>query len=169
MSRTRAKPTTAFKPRRQRGIATVELAVSLPLLLLALTTMVEVGRVFYTYTTLTKAVETGSRYLAGITLIGTGRVQVTAQDIQDARNLIVFGNLTGNGDPVIIGLSPTAITVQCTYGTTNSYCTPDNGIAPITVAAVYWYSPVLGTLLNRLSGVDLFPLALNASTVMVPF
>jgi len=48
----------------ERGSSTVELAIVFPILLLLFVGTAELGRLFYTYTTLAKATKVGARYLS---------------------------------------------------------------------------------------------------------
>jgi hypothetical protein len=48
----------------ERGSAVVELAIVFPILLLLFVGTAEIGRLFYTYTTLAKATKVGARYLS---------------------------------------------------------------------------------------------------------
>ncbi len=58
--------TQSFKPRQaQRGVAMVEFAITLPLLLLLLLAIGEFGRMFYHYNNLLQANRDAVRYLAG--------------------------------------------------------------------------------------------------------
>jgi hypothetical protein len=50
--------------RNERGSAVVELAIVFPILLLLFVGTAELGRLFYTYTTLAKATKVGARYLS---------------------------------------------------------------------------------------------------------
>ena len=81
---------------RQQGVAIVELALILPLLLLLTFTVTEFGRALYEYNTVAKAVRDAARYLSAQTP-GTHQVE--------ARNLIVYGNVAGTGSPLARGLS----------------------------------------------------------------
>ena len=83
--------------RCERGTQMVELAIVLPVLCLMLATTAEFGRFFHTYTTLTKATRSAARYLS--TAPGNGA------DDDKAKNLVVYGNTEGEGNPVIQGLS----------------------------------------------------------------
>ena len=49
---------------RQHGLVALELAITLPLVFLVMLATAEFGRAIYQYTTLTKAVETGTRFYA---------------------------------------------------------------------------------------------------------
>lgn len=48
----------------ERGSAVVELAIVFPILLMLFVGAAEIGRLFYTYTTLAKATKVGARYLS---------------------------------------------------------------------------------------------------------
>lgn len=82
---------------RQSGSALVELALILPFLLLLTFITTEFGRAMYQYNTITKSVRDAVRYLS-VQTPGTGEDQ--------ARNLIVYGNLAGNGAPLVLNLVP---------------------------------------------------------------
>ncbi|MBI4474544.1 MAG: pilus assembly protein, partial [Acidobacteria bacterium] len=95
--------------RSQRGQAVVELALQIPVMIVLLFGAVQIGRVFYTYHTLQTALRGGAGLLARAT-------NVQYCDVEDptlisARNLIVFGNLQGEGTPVVPGLTPDMIQI----------------------------------------------------------
>jgi Flp pilus assembly protein TadG len=73
---------------RQCGVALVEFALVLPLLLLLSLMATELGRAVYRYNTAAKAVRDAVRYLS---------VQTPGTHMAEARNLIVYGNLAGTG------------------------------------------------------------------------
>lgn len=83
---------------REKGSATVELAIVFPILLLFFVATAELGRLFYTYTTLAKATKTGARFLSNTrTLVSTDATKVDALKKQ-AASLVVCGyeSCTGN-------------------------------------------------------------------------
>ncbi|QFZ84893.1 pilus assembly protein [Variovorax paradoxus] len=86
--------TTSF--RRQRGAALIELALITPLLLLLTFITTEFGRAMYEYNTVTKSARDAVRYLS---------VQTPNTNVDQARNLVVFGNTAGSGAPLARGLS----------------------------------------------------------------
>jgi hypothetical protein len=85
---------------RQTGTAIVEFALILPFLLLLTFITTEFGRAIYQYNLLTKSVRDAARYLS---------VQTPGTHVVEARNLIVYGNVTGQGSPLAIGLSPAQV------------------------------------------------------------
>lgn len=84
----------------QNGVALVEFALVLPFLLLLSLLAVEFGRAIWEYNTLTKSVRDAARYLA---------IQTPGTKITQARNLMVYGNLSGTGAPLARGLSTTNV------------------------------------------------------------
>ncbi|MBT9476796.1 TadE family protein [Polaromonas sp.] len=82
--------------KRQKGVALVEFALILPLLLLLSMITTEFGRAMYQYNTLTKSVRDASRYLS---------LQTPGTKITEARNLMVYGNTAGTGAPLALGLT----------------------------------------------------------------
>ncbi len=102
--------------KRQQGMAIVEITLVLPLLLLLLLAVSEVGRILYQYNTLTQAQRDGARYLAMEAIKGsTGVIELdyaTGENADLTRNLIVYGNTAGTGVPLLEGLSTTDITLS---------------------------------------------------------
>jgi hypothetical protein len=92
--------------RSQRGVAMVEFAIILPVLLLLLFGVTELGRALYQQNTLYKAVASGARYLARTSetlddenSCATGGTWVS--NLTTANNLIVYGKTTGTGVPLL--------------------------------------------------------------------
>jgi hypothetical protein len=81
---------------RQRGVAIVEFALILPLLLLLTMTVTEFGRALYQYDILAKSVRDAARYLS---------VQTPGTHTAEARNLVVYGNTAGTGTPLALDLT----------------------------------------------------------------
>jgi Flp pilus assembly protein TadG len=143
--------------RHQRGLALVEMAIVLPLLLLLILVGAEFGRVLYQYTTLTKALQDGARYIAANARAGsTGTLELSGGDTTIARNLIVCGRPNcGAGGELLPGLAEAAI--QFTL------LADDH----IRVQASYPYRPMLGMTLPTFGFGEPISLAidLRASTV----
>ena len=87
---------------KQTGVALVEFALVLPLLLLLTFIVTEYGRALYQYNTLTKSVRDAARYLS---------IQIPGTKITEAKNLVVYGNPAGTGTPLAIGLTSAKVEV----------------------------------------------------------
>ena len=83
--------------RNERGVQLVELAIVIPLIALLLAAVTEFGRYFYEYTTLSKGARIATRYLV--------TARTNGIDDPAAKNLVVYGNLAGTGNPILSGLS----------------------------------------------------------------
>lgn len=84
--------------KRQKGVAIVEFALILPFLLMLTFITTEFGRAIWEYNTLTKSVRDAARYLS----IQTPGAQ---KGIDEARNLMIYGKVTGTGTPLARGLT----------------------------------------------------------------
>jgi Flp pilus assembly protein TadG len=89
--------------RDEGGTQLVELALVMTLMLTLFGAVAEFGRYFYEYQTLAKASRVGARYLA------TAPVNATEDAI--AKNLVIYGNTSGTGTPVVSGLSTTQVVI----------------------------------------------------------
>lgn len=126
-------------PHRQSGIATVEFAIVLPVLVMLLLGVTEIGRAMLRYNALTKAAQEGARYAAAYALLGsTGAVNVDPQLLTEVRNVVVFGNTAGAGRPVLGGLQTAQVNVV------------DLGGDQVRVDVSYPYQPLLGPVLPNL-------------------
>lgn len=90
----------ARHPPLQRGVALVEFALILPLLLLLALLATEFGRALYQYNTLAKSVRDAARYLS---------VQAPGTRIAEARNLVVYGSVAATGAPLALGLTASLV------------------------------------------------------------
>ncbi len=84
--------------RDERGVQLVELAIVLPVLVVLFAAAAEFGRYFYEYTTLAKGSRVAVRHLA--------TTKTNGDDDAAAKNLVVYGNLAGTGNPIVTGLMP---------------------------------------------------------------
>lgn len=148
----------SFKPgQAQQGVAMVEFAIALPLLLLLLLGIAEFGRMLYQYNNLLQANRDAVRYLAGKSWNTTlGQVVIDSGLSATTKNLAVYGvPVAQPGYEVVPGLSTADVTVG-TVGTQH-----------VQVSTSYVFQPVIGTGLPALIG-DAIPLniPLVATTVM---
>lgn len=90
--------------RRHRGVAMVELALILPLLLTIFFGIVELGRALYQQNMLAKSVANSTRMLARVydgLDVDSGCItnsDVWPQAVTDAENFLRYGNSSGTGD-----------------------------------------------------------------------
>src|SRR5687768_2041921 len=89
--------------RDESGVQLVEVAIVLPIFLVLFAATAEFGRYFYEYTTLAKASRGGARYL---TTTPVGSAGDSA-----ARNIVVFGNPSGTGSPVLPNLTTSNVEI----------------------------------------------------------
>jgi Flp pilus assembly protein TadG len=105
--------------RREDGSSTIELAIVFPILLILFVGTAELGRMFYTYTTLAKATKTGARYLSTSRNVVNGTATEIATAKTEAKNLVVCGykDCTGNQPdgtpkvPVVVGLTTANVNI----------------------------------------------------------
>ena len=126
--------------RDERGVQLIETAIVVPIMLLLFAAVAEFGNYFYEYTTLAKASRVGTRYLASKCANGSSTNYATI-----AKNIVVYGNAAGTGDPLIEGLSTNNVNVTYAGGTVGVPAT-------VTVSITgFQHDPVfdLGGLLNN--------------------
>lgn len=119
---------------REDGTQLIEFSIALPFLLVMFAGAVEMGRLFYTYTTLTKATVVGARYLSAPPNALSGANYV-ASDISNAKNLMICGVASScAGQPLIVtGLDVANIVITPP---------PDVvGVRYVTVTINYAYTP----------------------------
>jgi len=113
--------------RREEGSYTVELAILFPILVLLFVGTAELGRLFYTYTTLSKATAVGARYLSTSRNAVNGTSTEKADAKQQAKNLVVCGiksisSTACNGQtPVVPGLTTANVLICDNFSTA---CSP---------------------------------------------
>ena len=142
--------------RRQRGVAAVEAAVLLPLLLVLLVFPLFFGRIFWHYAVLQKAAHDAARYLATVPLVEMNNPArgPLAADLARAIATTETAELYAGEN------SPVSITVLCDDGN----C--DAGL-PATVsvlARTRMYDPFFGSVTKPIFGED--GLLLRAKVVM---
>lgn len=103
-----SKTSLAFrrKPKRilQRGVAAVELALTIVPMLVLTFGVTEYGRALYTYNAIDKAARDAARFL-------TAPPPTSVNPNGDAANLVVYGNAAGTGAPLAPGLTTAMVSV----------------------------------------------------------
>lgn len=124
--------------KKQQGIAAVEFAIVLPVMLFLMLGTAEFGRVFYQYTTLSKAVQSGARYASKQLLKNSELANLDSAFVKRVQNFVVYGNEMGTGTAVLDGFAATGTNVAISSSVANK---------TITIEAQYNYSfGVLGDL-----------------------
>ena len=126
---------------KQRGVATLELALVLPLLLAICFGITEFGRAIFTYDTLAKSARSAARYLS---TQSAGNANAWAV----ADNLVVYGNPAGTGSPLVPGLAVSNVTVcDASNCSANLFVGSNPTINTVTVTITgYTFTPVLDLL-----------------------
>ena len=143
---------------RQRGLAIVEFTIVLPLLLLLLLAIGELGRMMFQYNTLLQASRDASRYLAGEARNRTlGQLELSSELLASTRALAVYGVpvASASAQPLVDGLTTAAVQVSA------------QGSDHVQVSISFQFVPVVGRGIPALFGDELrlgFPLV--ATTVM---
>lgn len=110
-------PNTARGLKKQSGIATVETAIVITILIILLLASTEFGRLFYHFNELTKSTRDAARYVSNNAINTAQLMDITAEDITIAKNLLIYGDALGDtsGDgsrhTVFSGLSTENITI----------------------------------------------------------
>ncbi|MGH9875232.1 MAG: TadE/TadG family type IV pilus assembly protein [Pyrinomonadaceae bacterium] len=122
--------------RRENGTQMIEFAIIFPVLILLFAGTTELGRLFYTYTSLAKATRAGARYLSTVPNVTTS---TTA-----GKNIVLCGNAAGcggAGQPAVILPNLTATNIVVTPPATVT------GVKYVTVEITgYNYQPLVFNL-----------------------
>jgi Flp pilus assembly protein TadG len=138
----------------ESGAALAELAIMIPFLVAMLATVTELGRLFQTYTDLSKATRVAARNISN--------VAYTTQNIANTKNVAVCGKTDCTGlNPVVPNLTADNVVVTAEYPA----CDCGNPIR-VTVSIVnYNFQPIFN--LGALIGNDrLMALPASGSTTM---
>lgn len=125
--------------RRQRGLASVEFAIGVLVILLLMLASAEIGRVYYSYNTLSKTVRNGSRYLSTVALNSASVLELSNRHIAKTKNLVIHGNPGGNGKSLLEGFSSNDIRIS-------QHNSTDTISQYVQVSAGFNYRPMLGVV-----------------------
>jgi hypothetical protein len=125
------------QPKHQRGLALVEAAICLPVLLFLMLAAGEITNAFVQHNALTKAVRDGVRYVTdtGVAINGAKVFDLSPEIVSDAKSLVVFGNTSGVGTALLPNLTMGDVTVTGIGG------------EAVEVRATYAYTGIIGTVL----------------------
>ena len=96
--------TPSLARKRARGVAAVELALTMVPMLILTFGVTEYGRAIYTYNAIDKAARDAARYL-------TAPPPGVANPNAEASNLVVYGNVEGTGTPLAPGLATSMVNI----------------------------------------------------------
>ena len=99
---------------RRRGNVTVEFALSFGFLIALLTGCFQFGYAYYVYNTLENAVRAAARF-ASLRTYDSATETPTAAFTTAVQNMAVYGNPTGDGQPLARGLAPANVTLTVTF------------------------------------------------------
>jgi hypothetical protein len=145
-----------------KGVAMVEFAIVLPLLLMLLFGITELGRALYQQNSLYKAVESGARYLSrvhGVLLIedddGNKCVKQTSWGDSEkiAKNMIIYGRTAAGGPTLLPNLALDVISVDVAP---KSLSSNTDTICVITVRASPLFSGLFGDIVIPFTSLDRF-------------
>lgn len=141
--------------RRQQGVAMVEFAIALPLLLLLLFGIAEFGRMLFQYNSLLQASRDAGRYAASEAWNATlGQVELGAALQTQVKNVALYGAPSAAGTPVVPGLTAANVQVSAV------------GTEHVQVSISYVFQPVLGNSLPNVLG-TVIPLNLTLTSTVV--
>jgi Flp pilus assembly protein TadG len=136
----------------------IEMVAVTPLLLLLLLGISELGKALVQYNTLNKSVREAAREVARYALLGTtGTVSLTDDLKAEGRNLVVYGNVAGTGEPRLPALSASHVSVD------------HAGDNQVLIRVNYPYTPIFGPVLESFGfgdGPSTSGITLTASVVM---
>ncbi|WMC11892.1 pilus assembly protein [Oceanimonas pelagia] len=127
---------------KQKGLAAVEATIVLPLMLLLMLAIGEFGRALYQYATLTQALRGGA---LSMDRMGTyvDNPTTRAEKENTVKNIIVYGNAAGSGNPVLQGLSKSNVTFSGIYE-----LPVDSGNYYSDISISYSWQPIFGNEFN---------------------
>lgn len=140
----------------QGGVAMVEFAIALPLLLLLLLAVAEFGRMLYHYNSLMQASRDASRFVAGQAWNRTlGKIVLDEGLKSNTRDVAVYGAPVSSGTPVVPGLTTDHVSIE------------QVGTEHVQVRINYEFQPVIGDGIPAFIGAEVsLSIPLVATTVM---
>jgi Flp pilus assembly protein TadG len=141
------------------GSAAVEMALTLPLLLVLIFGAFDVGNYFLAAHVVDKAARDAARYAARLPLADYPSCTVPSGGVaeQQTQRIARFGDPSGSGDQRLAGWTSdtmTTLTIACdnssSYGTGGIYTDFPNGAPVVTVSATVPYTPLFGWALGGL-------------------
>lgn len=116
---------------KQRGATLVEFSIAATVFLMTMFAVLEFGRALWAHNALTDAARRGARYAA----------VHRADEISNVKNVVVYGDPAGEGNPLVQNLSTTNVVVNY------SNFTLDGGTVQVTITGYdfQFVIPIVGT------------------------
>lgn len=122
----------------QQGASVLEFLIVIPVLLMFLLLVSEVGIMFYTLNALTKSTQDAARYMS------EAKAEFATRD-PIARDLLKYGNVTGTAPPLLPD-GDTLINAEITFTGTDSN--------HVSVVVTYQHDLIMGGALGALTGLS---------------
>lgn len=123
----------------QAGLASVEFAAVLPIMLVLMLSTAELGRALHNYNTLSKTVRNGARYASENILNGVGNATLSQSLAIEVKNIVVSGTTISGYAPLLDGLSGDNVTVEILQA-------GSNGEPHVRVVAHWRFIPIVGSI-----------------------
>ena len=156
----------------ESGGTLAEMALTLPVLILLLAGVSEIGRYFQAYTTMSKSTRAAARYLSNH--------QYNPDEVERAKNLVICGQLTTctDAERLVKGAVPENVCIQTTVAASGQIETvtvslprdPTKTCDADVVAVKLPYQPIfdLGALLNSETFSLTYPIAPSTTMRYIP-
>jgi len=146
--------------RSAHGIAAIEMAIVLPLVLLLVLPIGELGRAYYQYSRLSHRVQAAARHVAENALSGTTGVPGVSASLRlQAQNIVIYGTPVAGSAAAVPGLAPDGVQVTVSPG----------GLVSVGLVTPYPYQSLVGGLLPALgfgTDIDTTSIRLRPTAVM---
>jgi len=120
---------SARQRRRTRGVAAVELGLMIIPLLTIVFGVTEYGRAIYTYNAVDKAARDGVRHLTSV-------LPTSPDPKNEARNLVVYGNIEGTGSPLAPGLTTAMVSICDAAACPSTHASVSTGTGVVNLVTV---------------------------------
>ena len=123
--------------RNQKGNTFVEFALAVTILVPIFTGAFQYGYTFYVYNELVNAVRDGARNASYRKLSNAGDGTTPTAFSTAVKNVVVYGNNAGTGNPVVPNLTTTNVSVAATFDADNVPTDVTVGITGYTVNGLF--------------------------------
>lgn len=127
------RPSLPSRPRRwMRGVAAVELGLTMVPVLILTFGVTEYGRAIFTYNAIDKAARDAARYM-------TAPPPASVDPAADARNLVVYGNVEGTGAPLAPDLATRMVQICLACDSSHTAVPTGSGVVNLVTVRITGY------------------------------